>query len=514
MNNPELLLIGCRFYGDHGDSDAVHIKDGKIVDIGKSDQLRLVVGDVEMMDIHGSLVLPGLGDAHVHMAFGGKSLEIINVGGLNLSKLSEKLRSENDPFGPEWMVAFNWDRSLVALDTKILDKIVKDRPIIIHAKDLHSCCCNSLALNKAEITADTKDPHDGTIEHYTDGTPNGNLFEGASDLITALISSPTDEMWRNYILKAQNYILSLGVTAVGEVLPPDAERIYWMLDAENKLILEIDGWRRIEVWNGKPPPKDGNRFRVRTLKIFLDGAFGSRTASLHEPYSDALDRDGLQFYSDDVLYQRLLPAVEAGWRLAIHALGDKALTQAIKVLERLPYNPLLGPHRIEHAQLLTEGGVEELLKSRAVISIQPIHLLDDRRWLPARLGTYRCQRAFVWRSIIEAGGTVAIGTDWPVIDPNPLLNIHTAINRCGFNEKPDSHFAEEEALSPEQAINSATHGWAKAAGMVETRGLIKLGQTADFTVVSGVQDDLQDWSDTKVDMTICKGKIVFNSVDN
>ncbi|MDP8229352.1 MAG: amidohydrolase family protein [Candidatus Electryoneaceae bacterium] len=522
MNNPkhanDLLLTGGRVFGgtqwnQPQWNEAVFVKQGHIVAVGGSDDLRRALGDVREIDLSGNLLLPGLGDAHIHMMLGGKSFGMLDLGGMSLDQIRQELRqvalSASD-IKDQWVIAFNWDRSYCPFDASILDEIVPDVEVIVYGKDLHCCCCNTKALETAGITTMNFDPVGGVIECDERQRPTGMLYEAAVGMMDKFVSKPSAGILRLNILDAQEHLLSLGLTAVSEVLEIGAEKLFRQLDHEGELILEVDGWRRIEQWDGQSvPPLDGNRFRVRTLKIFLDGSFGSNTAALNDPYQDAPDKDGILFYTDNELEERLLPAVQAGWRLAMHAIGDKAVAQACRVLQRLPHVEFSGSHRIEHAQLLPDNGVDLFLQSRAIASIQPIHLLDDQRWLRDRLGVDRIRRSFVWRSLIDSGVTLAMGTDWPVASSDPLLNIHTAINRCGFGDEPNPDFDITEAILPHTAIRVATFGWATAAGVSDRRGVIEPEYSADFTVVSGVSDDLRDWSRAQVVMTICRGKVVF-----
>jgi len=509
QSSDKLLLANGKIF-NYQSHDAVYIENGRIKEIGDSHTLFRNHTNVQATDLNGALLLPGLGDAHMHMAVGGKSLGVINLVGMNFGQVIKTLQAAVDNGKEEWIVAFNWNRSLCALDVKKLNEVKTNLPIIVHAVDLHSCCCSQIALDRAGIDRSTPDPQNGKIIRDSSGKPNGNLMESASDPVTALVPPPSNEQWRKHILDAQNHLLSLGLTSVSEVLQPELEKLYWGMDREDNLILNIDGWRRIESWNGEPPVAAGNRFRVQTLKLFLDGAFGSRTAALNEPYNDDPTQNGLLFFDDDKLLETLIPAVEAGWRLAIHALGDKAVSQACRVLAQLPQTGINSKHRIEHAQFISADGVDELIRSGAIISIQPVHLLDDIEWLPGRLGTERCRRMFVWKSILEAGGTLAIGSDWPVASPNPLLNLHVAINRCGFHEDKESTFDNNEALSPIEAVKAITEGWASATGMPKNHGTIEEGAVADLTVISGYDTSLQDWSDAVVEMTICEGRVVYS----
>lgn len=510
-------LAGGRIFGGTGWNapswcDWLTVEDGFISEVGKAENQRIHDESLHEFRTDNALVLPGLCDAHIHLAAGGKSLNASNLEGLNEAEVSKALRkfarSMRDSQS-NWIEAFNWEPWRCHLDSAFLDDVIPDRPVIVFNKDLHSCCCNSSALTAAGIDADTPDPPDGLIMRSENGLPNGILKESAIRKIRAAIPPSTPEEVESAVLQAQNYLCSLGLTAVSEMLDGENERLYHRLDEENRLKIHVDGWLRIENWTpDKLPYNDGERFQLNTLKLFLDGALGSRTAAMCEPYLDQPDQTGFMFYTDEELIVLLEPAVDLGWRLAIHAIGDCAVKQACRILKRLP-PARSARHRIEHAQVLPEDGVRMVVESGAVASIQPVHLIDDQRWLADRIGFERCKRNAIWLSLFEAGVPLALGTDWPVASPDPCLNLHASINRCGFNEEPHKSVVMEEALPPYIAIRAASYGWALAAGSSMSRGAIIPGQSADLTVVSGVSDDLRDWSRARVEMTICHGEVVY-----
>ncbi len=322
-----------------------------------------------------------------------------------------------------------------------------------------------------------------------------------------LIDRPDERCCRRFILRAQDYLLERGLTAVSEILSPGSESVFRELDRSGRLVLFVDGWRRVEEWDRtSPPPESGERFRVETLKLFLDGSFGSRTAALEDPYLDDPGDRGMLFYEDGELAGLLSAAGDAGWRVAMHAIGDRAVRQACRAIDSLGWKHR-GRFRLEHLQLIPAGFAADLARCGAAASVQPVHLPDDQVWLAARIGPERCRRSFVWRSLLEAGMPLALGSDWPVAPPDPLLNIHIAVNRAGFGEKVRAEFATGEGLDPVSAVRAATYGWAVAAGMEGFRGAIAPGRAADLTLVSGVSPDLADWSEAKIELTVCGGEV-------
>jgi hypothetical protein len=508
-----LKLVGGRVYGGTGWNppkwhNSVLIRDGIIDNVDSIDDSKI---SNEIISIDNALALPGLCDAHMHLVVGGLSLRIPDLEGLKLQRVIAALRnyidSENAP-KHGWVKAFNWQPWLCKLDAKTLDKVIPDRPLIVHNMDLHSCCCNSLALEKAGFGNDSQGFSPDIVECDENGKPTGILKEEAVQRFHDVIPSPSSVEIEEAILTAQDYLLSLGITAISEVLQPNSDIIYRRLNDNGKLKLDVDAWLRLEDWKpGMQPVDFGRRFRINTIKVFLDGSLGSRTAAMCEPYNDKPNHSGILNYNDDELLRLLTPVVNCGWRLAVHAIGDSAVKQFCRIAKKLPRLKDI-TNRIEHVQVLPVEGADIVAESSAVASIQPVHLIDDQRWLEVSIGAERCKRNAVWQSLFNAGIPLATGSDWPVASPDPRLNLHCAINRCGFEEKPLECCLISEALSPHIAIRAASYGWAVAAGLEKHRGAISAGQKADLTVISGISEDMKDWSDAKIEMTICDGEIV------
>jgi len=525
-----ILLTGGRIFGGTGWKEPVWeetvlVHDGLIKAVGKYFDLKPLAIDAEVVDLNGGLLLPGLCDAHLHMAAGGRSLKETNLLGLNKLQIEHALKStskQNQQSNDSWIYAFNWEPTRCSLTSQDIEEWLPGCKVFAYQRDLHGCCCSYEVLRQAGITSMTPDPPGGYIGHDLSGRLNGLLYETAIKPVLNLIPEPKPQDQRQCILQAQQYLVELGLTAVSEVLDSGNVEVYQDLDQKDELILYVDGLLRIENWEQSSSPLPlGNRFQLQTIKIFLDGSFGSGTAALNEPYynvsfSSSLKPDenakGTLFYSDKELSDTISTVQKAGWKVAMHAIGDCAVEQACRVLRNLS-RPVIGCHRIEHLQLIPTNFTSKIAETGIIASIQPVHLLDDRLWLADRIGKERCQNAFIWRSMYEHGVTLAIGSDWPVANPDPLLNLHAAINRCGFRDQLHSDFDMNEALLPHIAIRAATYGWAEAAALQNNRGSITTGLEADFTLVSGVSEDLRDWSNAKVDGTICHGNPIIKKSD-
>lgn len=502
----DLLFTGGRIFGGSGWSepewlDGILVIDGKIAALGALPKLIEIHNSssekkLKKIDIADLLLLPGLCDGHLHLAVGGKTLELTNLSGMNKSQVEVSLRETARKLTDKdkWLHAFNWDSSRCSLTADDLERWLPNQLVVINQIDLHSGCVSHKVLNRVGINELSPDPSGGRIGRDPNGKPNGLLYESAIDPVRMVIPDLTPDDLRKNILRGQDYLIRKGVTAVSEVLNPNTEDIYRELDKNGQLHLQVDAWRRVEEWDWKtPPPPAGKRFQLHTLKAFLDGSFGSRTASLNSPYEDQPQNCGTLFMSDGDLSDLVISANKTGWKLALHAIGDKSVQQAIRVLGKLPH-PIIGKHRIEHMQLILPQDISNFAKTNLTASIQPVHLIDDQLWLANAIGKSRTRDSSIWQSLYEKGVTLVIGSDWPVASPDPLLNIHTSINRCGFGKSPGSNDNPKEALSPTTAIRAASHGWAEAASLSHRRGSITVGLDADFTIVSGMSEILTDWS--------------------
>ncbi len=512
----KILTNGRIFCGMFRDkvvwADSVAIADGKVIEVGNSNLQRMFAGQSEIIDLDGGLLLPGLGDGHLHMAVGGRSLTLPDLAFKNEEQIHASLVEYAEPIknADRWIIAFNWETGEASITAEKLESWLPGRRVVVHQRDLHGCCASYRALKEASIE---KHPELGEEHLGRDkaGKLNGLLRESAVGVLMEKIPHPDKNERVGYILAAQEYFLSLGLTSVSEVVDEGNEALYRKLDEQGKLKIQIDGWRRIENWNGEDEPSSaGNKFRCDTLKMFLDGSFGSRTAALNEPYNDKPESRGSLFYSDEDLTDLIKNAHAKNWRLAIHALGDRAVEQIYRVMLAIPRRT--GRlDRIEHVQLMPENFAGKFASLGVVASIQPIHLLDDQRWIEKVIGFDRCKNCFIWRSLWDRDVPLVLGSDWPVASPDPLQNIHIAINQTGFGATPLSCFNRQEALPPEVAINAVTLGWARCANLETKRGLTAKSYVADFTLIQGVSEDLRDWSQAKISWTMCDGEILFTN---
>lgn len=526
-----LIFTGGKIFGGVGWKppkwyEAVSIKNGMIYEVGDFKSINRNMNSAEVIDISGAVLFPGLCDAHLHLAFGGQSLDVIDLGGLDYLGVRNAIQKAIDNSNRDnniWVEAFNWDISDCSLTIDDLDEWIPDKPLVIHKRDLHGCCCNTLALRVAGITPSTVDPPEGRIGRGPNGKLNGMLYETAVGVVRQAMPAPSAEVVKRNILKAQQHLLSLGITAVSEVLEKETEDLYYDLCENNELILMIDAWRRIEHHPKGAFPPDFSQFKshghtprlkLDTLKLFLDGSFGSKTAALFEPYLGDPDNSGILLFKDASLLEILKDAFSTNWSVAMHAIGDRAVVQACSIISKigneLNYSSNIRK-RIEHAEIIPANGIKCLIDAGIIASMQPVHWLDDRRWLSDIIGEQRVKRCFTFKTLLEHNIPLSFGSDWPVANPDPMLNIHTAINFEGFNRSAPHSYQVTERLLPWQAVRATTWGWAEATGTQNVRGAVHPGMIADLTVVKGLDDEMKDWSNAEIVYTICDGKIVYQN---
>ena len=447
------------------------------------------------IDGQGRTLLPGLIDAHGHvMGVGQSAMQLDLVGTSSLQDLQQRLRSyaAANPDAP-WIVGRGWNQELwpnkrfpTAAD---LDAVVPDRPVILERVDGHASVVNSVALKAAAITAATANPTGGEIIRDDRGNATGLLIDSAAQLVASKVPPPSPEQRAAALAKAQQALLASGLTAVADMgtSVEDWETMH-RAGMNGQLHLRIisyaAGVEPMKVIQAPTGWLFGDRLRMAGVKIYGDGALGSRGAWLKRPYADKPDTSGLRFESDEEMFALARQAAEAGFQPAIHAIGDAANAQAITVYERLAkLYPGDRRWRIEHAQVIDPVDIPRLAKAGIIASMQPVHQTSDRLMAEARLGPDRLAGAYAWQSILKSGARLAFGSDFPVESPNPFHGLSAAISRQDRNAQPPGGWIPEERLSFEQALSAFTRDAAYAGFAEEKIGSLESGKWADFILI-------------------------------
>ena len=498
---------------------------GKVVQVLREGQ-DAVMPIERRVDVGGRTLLPGLIDAHGHvMSLGMSALQLDLVGTNSVADLQQRLRAfaasrPND----SWLSGRGWNQELwtqsrfpTAAD---LDAAASDRPVVLERVDGHALVVNSAALKAAGITAATKDPVGGKIERDASGNPTGLLVDAAMELVTAKAPAPTPAQLAQALDKAEEALLSVGVTATADMgtSAPD-----WaaMQDAgkNGRLNVRIMSYAydvlnmRAVVPNGPTSWLFDDRLRMGGIKLYADGALGSRGAWLKAPYSDKPDTRGLQFLKDSELFAKADEAASHGLQIAVHAIGDAANAQVISTYEQLSRK--YGKDRrwrIEHFQIADPADIPRLAPAGIIASMQPTHQTSDRLMAEKRLGPARLRGAYAWQSVIKSGARIAFGSDFPVESPNPFPGLSAAVSRQDINGQPQGGWFPEERVSFEQALSGFTRDAAYAGFAEQKIGALEPGKWADFIIVDRdiSAADPQDLARTQVLETWVAGKKVWS----
>jgi len=470
----------------------------------------------QIIDGHGKTLLPGLIDAHGHVLdLGMTRMTVQLVGTSSVADLQQRVRDyaaahPNDP----WIIGFGWNQELwpdkrfpTAAD---LDAIVSDRPVVLERVDGHAVVANSAAMKVAGVTAQTAAPAGGRIE-------NGLFVDNARGLIDKAIPARTPAQSDEALAKAQAQLLSVGVTGVGSMSTSiddwEAMKRAGAAGTLNVRLMAYIGAAQAAEANMRPTGwLYRDRLRAVGVKVFADGALGSRGAWLKRPYADKPDTRGLKFHSDAEMLQIADAAAANGFQIATHAIGDAANAQVISTYEAL--SKKYGRDRrwrIEHFQIADPADIPRLAPAGIIASMQPTHQTSDRLMAEKRLGPNRLAGAYAWQSVLKSGARLAFGTDFPVESPNPFPGLSAAISRQDMNGQPPGGWIPSERLTFAQALSAYTRGAAYADFAEDRIGSLEPGKWADFVIVDRdpTKVDVSSLENTQVVETWVGGKRVW-----
>ncbi len=506
---------------------ALALKFGKILAVGsKSDIAPLAGPDTQVIELGGRVLLPGFCDSHLHLTSFGQSLRRINLtGAKTLEEALERVRQSLSRFESEpWLLGRGWDKNLWGEKFPArgdLDSVVADKPAAFSSRCGHIMWANSAALAAAGITRETPGPPDGEIERDENGEPTGILKEGALQLIKDARPRPSVAATRDGILEAIGEAHRLGVTSVVTLAEKAEVSALTELEREGKLSLRVSVYLEhprhaplgsIEELGLRLPLAD-ERLSICGLKLYADGSLGGQTAYMFEPYENS-ESCGIPVVHGEELTQVVRRASEANVSCAIHAIGDRAVSDALDAFEASrKINPDLR-HRLEHAQLIREQDIPRfspLARSSIIASMQPVHIYGDMETADRYWGE-RCRYAFPLRSLLESGACVALGTDCPIERLDPMLGLFAACAR--EPEEGGEPWYPEEAIELDTAINCYSAQGAYATYSEDRRGTIAPGMDADLVVVRPdfFEMPLRELLSTKVELTLFAGQVVHQEL--
>ena len=502
-----------------------------VIDHGKVVAANVDVNDYSIdktIDGEGKVMLPGLIDAHGHLLGLGANLLEVDLRESTSAQNAAKMVADYAFAKPAqaWITGRGWNQELWsdrAFPTaQDLDKVVADRPVALARVDSHATWVNSKAMELAGITKDTKSPAGGEIIKDANGNPTGVFIDNASLLIEAHLPKASNAVYEQQLQAAGEHLLSNGITSMHDAgIGRDVYDFYLKEAVEGDLPVRVYAMvsatdPELSTMLGNGNIRDANDFLyIRSVKAYGDGALGSRGAALLEPYSDAPHQHGLLLTQPEDMTQLFTTVIGAGFQLNYHAIGDKANHVALNEFETT-FKTLGGAelrNRIEHAQVIAPDDLARFAELKVLPSMQPTHATSDKNMAEDRIGKDRMKGAYAWKTLLDSGIALPLGSDFPVELANPFYGLHAAVTRQDRNNQPVKGWYAHEALTIEQAFKGFTLDAAYAGHMEDTLGSLTKGKWADFILVD--QDIFtikpEDIWKTKVHATYVAGEQVFEA---
>jgi len=488
-------LVGANLHA----FSALAFESGKVLETGDDASLRSKYATAHIIDGHGKTLLPGLIDAHGHVVdLGLESVQIQLTGTASLQQVQQRIRTyvQANP-RRAWLVGDGWNQVIWKLGrfptAQELDAAVADRPAALDRIDGHATWLNTKALHAAGITKDTPDPTGGRIERDAAGNPSGVLVDRAMDLVEAVIPQPSDAERLAALRAAMTHMNSVGLTGVGDAgVSANVIASYKRLADKGQLSVRIYAMIADTGEDFRVISKDGpllgygnDRLTVRSVKLFADGALGSRGAALLAPYSDKPEQHGLLFMTDAEMQHKIETALKAGYQVNIHAIGDAANHQVLDAFEAA-YRTVDGRelrNRIEHAQVVALADIPRFKELNLIASMQPTHATSDMNMAEARIGPERLKGAYAWRAFLDQGTVIAGGSDFPVESDNPFFGLRAAVTRTDHANQPPGGWHPEQAMTLLEAFRAFTLDAAYARHQEKSLGSLEHGKWADFVLI-------------------------------
>ncbi len=498
-------------------ASAMAIDEGKIVAIGTNREIAKQYESKNTIEAEGKFIYPGLIDAHCHFYSYGLSLQEADLRGTkSMDEIITRLKAFQKDKNPTFIVGNGWDQNdwkVKKYPTKAeLDAAFPDIPVVLNRVDGHAIIVNSKALKLAGITKNTK-AVGGQIE-IANGEPTGILVDNPMELVFKIIPKPTRKIQIAALLDAEKVMFDYGLTTVNDAgLDPDI--IHLMDSLQKAKVMKLNVYamitanqKNIDLYLKKGIYKTDN-LNVRSFKMYGDGALGSRGACMHKPYSDKPDQYGALLAPVTELKEVARQIAASDFQLNTHAIGDSANTVILKIYRQVLEGTKDRRWKIEHAQVLREADFD-YFKFGIIPSVQPTHATSDMYWAGDRLGKERLKNAYAYKKLLQKAGMVALGTDFPVEEVNPMLTFHAAVARKDSKEYPKGGFQMENALTRAETLRGMTI-WAAYSNFEEKeKGSLEVGKWADFVMYD---QDLMKVEENKIvkmkpTSTYLKGKKV------
>jgi predicted amidohydrolase YtcJ len=511
-------------------AEAVAISGDRIVRVGKTADMKHFIGpQTQIIELGGKLVVPGLIDAHAHLpGYAGALAELDLRGTTGFSRIVEMVAERAKKTSPgEWILGRSWDQNdwenkeMPSHD--LLSKAVPDNPVWLVRVDGHAGIANKKALEICGITSKTPNPSGGEILRGKGGALTGVFVDNAMHLVYSHIPDTTPERERENLAAAIKNCLAAGLTGIHDagVSPGTVENYKYLID-HNQMGFRIyamlsdpgvDDLAGFMKKNMLQDYENSHFLTVRSIKLFMDGALGSRGAALLEPYSDRPGYSGLLTTSFERVEKVAEAAMNNGFQVCTHAIGDRGNRLAIDAYEQAFRAHKVPDHRfrIEHAQVVSPQDIPRFAALGVIPSMQPTHATSDMYWAQDRLGPERVKGAYAWQKFLKTGAIIPCGSDFPVEEINPMLGIYAAITRQDVKGWPEGGWFPEERMTREQALRGFTIWAAYAAFQEKLLGSIEAGKFADMVVLSKdiLTVDPKEILTTVPEYTIVGGKVRY-----
>lgn len=480
--------------------EAIVVQEGKVAATGRIDELLESYPDFKRIDGNGNTLLPGLIDAHAHvMGLGIQELDVKVSGLKSLDETLQKIEEFATQYPDrEWITGRGWNQVLWEVNefptASDLDQVVSDRPVFLTRIDGHAGWANSKAMELAGIDADSVDPEGGKIIRNENGEATGIFIDRAMNYVENVIPEKTDEDFREAFQLAMVKMSKHGITSVHdagiesqtwnlytEIADKDSlmTRIYAMISGTGRTFDELSK-------NGLVDNYANEMLALRSVKLYSDGALGSRGAAMLEDYSDDPGNRGLLFNTQEELNQMLVKGASAGYQMNVHAIGDAGNRQVLDGFEYL-HNQLGDQcelrHRIEHAQVVALEDIPRFEDLCLIASMQPTHATSDMNMAEDRVGVERIRGAYAWQKFLNQGTVIAAGSDFPVENVNPFYGLYSAVTRKDHEGKPPEGWYSDQAMTRIEAFRAFTIDAAFAAHQEDVIGTLEPGKWADFILI-------------------------------
>ncbi|WP_321369785.1 amidohydrolase [uncultured Draconibacterium sp.] len=502
-------------------AESFAVNKGKIVAVGSSQEIRDKYESDNIVDAKGQFIYPGFNDAHCH--FNGYAVNLMQYADLRGTKSPEEiyelLKEHHDKFGGEWILGRSWDQNdwedTRFPDKSKLDELFPDTPVYLIRVDGHAGWCNSKALELAEIDADTK--VQGGEVLLKNGKPTGVLIDNAMGFISKLIPEITPEQQTKGLLEAQKNCFAAGLTSVTDC-GLDKTTILLMdeMQEAGNLKMRVNAMlnptqENFDYFVKKGEAYKTDRLLVNTIKIYADGALGSRGALLMADYSDDEGNSGLQIETQDYYDMICQLAYDNNFAVATHAIGDGGNRLMLNTYGKFLKGKNDRRWRIEHSQIINPDDFKKFAEFSIIPSIQPTHCTSDMPWAEDRLGPERIKGAYAYQTLLQQLGWVPAGTDFPVENIYPLYTFYSAIFRIDHKGWPEGGWHKDEGLTREQTLRAMTSWAAKSSFEEDEKGVLSPGMWADFVVLDTdlMKAEPKEVLNTKIISTWSAGEKVF-----